>query len=36
VDCLIEKKYVIDFERWTGGEMEYVGEAIGFTYRGKW
>jgi len=31
-----KKKHVIDFERWTGGEMEYTGEAIGFTYNGKW
>lgn len=36
VEVLPEKKYVIDFERWTGGEMEFVGEAIGFTYKGKW
>ncbi|HUV35198.1 MAG TPA: hypothetical protein VMW22_09685 [Candidatus Desulfaltia sp.] len=36
VDNLPEKKHVIDYERWTGGEMKYVGEAIGFTYGGKW
>jgi hypothetical protein len=30
------KKRVIEYESWTGGEMEYVGEAIGFTYKGKW
>jgi len=36
VDRLANKKPVIDYERWTGGEMKYVGEAIGFTYNGKW
>ena len=33
---MTKKNHVIDYERWTGGEMEYVGEAIGFTYNGKW
>jgi hypothetical protein len=36
VNKMSKSKYVIDFERWTGGEMEFVGEAIGFTYNGKW
>ncbi|MFC1804000.1 hypothetical protein ACFL0D_08575 [Thermoproteota archaeon] len=32
----MSKKHVINYERWTGGEMEHVGEAIGFIYKGKW
>jgi hypothetical protein len=36
VDSMPKKNHVIDYERWTGGEMEYTGEAIGFTYNGKW
>ena len=31
-----EPKYQIDFQRWSGGEMDAVGEAIGFTYKEKW
>jgi hypothetical protein len=31
-----EKKYEIDFERWSGGEEDVVGEAMGFIYKGRW
>jgi hypothetical protein len=31
-----DSKYVIDFQRWSGGEMDAVGEAVGFTYKEKW
>ena len=31
-----EKEYVINFQRWSGGEMDAVGDVIGFTYGGRW